>query len=117
MPLKTKSKAIYTTKSNEIHNFNEVEIIQIGLKNSYKSSTETKIKITIADSTKTYYQSAPNIIHFHKTQLNLFHSGVFNYNISNILKNGNQNITVEIESTKEIDTIENITISYFSKKK
>lgn len=118
LPLKEESKTTFSIDSKSIPSYKDAEIIQIQLSNQFSSSSNIEIKLLILDSTNyPLFNQSKNIIHFHKTKLNNYHSGIFNYKVKNIKKDNNQTVSIEVSSKNTIsDSIKNISVKFLKPK-
>ncbi len=113
---KNRNRDIYTINSNEVPNFNKVNVIQVILDDEFKESDNSSITLRITDlNDSTYYWDQRYLIHFHETNLNEWQTGLFNYKFNPIVDNKNKIITVELKSGNKDKEFRNIKLKFFNK--
>ena len=113
---KNRNRDIYTINSNEVPNFNKVNVIQVILDDEFKESDNSSITLRINDlNDSTYYWHQRYLIHFHETNLNEWQTGLFNYKFNPIVDNKNKIMTVELKSGNKDKEFRNIKLKFFNK--
>lgn len=108
------NKQIYVEYTNNINEFDKVNIIQVSFYNEFDSKQDAIIDLAIKDSlsNESYYYHNPPLIHFNETGLNQYQYGEYNYELGSINKENSKKIILTIYTRDKEVVLKNLKINF-----
>jgi hypothetical protein len=113
-----KEEVILTIHSSELHNFDDVSLIQVSIDNDFLKRNDTRIGVIITDKdgSEELYWVRKYLIHFAEQELNTPQTGTYNFPVDPFEETGEKQLSLFCFPGREATELKNITISFFLNK-
>jgi len=109
---------IYSEYTSTIPDFRNVSLVQVLIDNDFNDRSDTKIILSISDSsyTKNLYWLDKFLVGFYEKELNEWHTGMYPFEIKPFTDNEIKYITLTVRPDSRINKLNNVRIRYLSMK-
>jgi hypothetical protein len=103
--------------SSKIPNFDKVDLIQVLFENDFLENSNTKLLLSInrVSDNYNYYWDSRYMIQFHENKLNVWQTGLFNFEFNPIIDSEELNISLDINTGSQNDYLKNVRMKFMSK--
>ncbi|MBL1281304.1 MAG: hypothetical protein COA33_013580 [Fluviicola sp.] len=113
---KDQNEVFLSFEASKIPNFETVSIVQIELENDFKDENDSRILVSIDDSSSNYFWHERSVLHYYQESLNKWHLGKFNYKFTPVNSENKIVVTILLSKANIDFELKNVKIRFLSKK-